>query len=80
MCLRRSALFVARSVLKDVQDVCDHVNPSSQPGNDAEGTFCDSGEHGACADAREVGANAFVFDETPPSEPVYLIRGTAYRC
>ncbi len=32
------------------------------------------------ADAREIGANAFVFDETPPGEPVYLIRGTAYRC
>jgi hypothetical protein len=26
------------------------------------------------------GANAFVFDETPPGEPVYLVRGTGYRC
>ena len=26
------------------------------------------------------GANAFVFDETPPGEPVYLVRGTSYRC
>lgn len=32
------------------------------------------------ADARELGANAFVFDETPPGEPIYLVRGTAYRC
>jgi hypothetical protein len=32
------------------------------------------------ASARAAGANAFVFDETPPGEPVYLIRGTAYRC
>jgi hypothetical protein len=30
--------------------------------------------------ARQGGANAFVFDETPPGEPVYLVRGTAYRC
>jgi hypothetical protein len=30
--------------------------------------------------ARNGGANAFVFDETPPGEPVYLVRGTAYRC
>jgi hypothetical protein len=26
------------------------------------------------------GANAFVFDETPLGEPVYLVRGTGYRC
>jgi hypothetical protein len=30
--------------------------------------------------AQRGGANAFVFDETPPGEPVYLVRGTAYRC
>jgi hypothetical protein len=30
--------------------------------------------------ARKGGANAFVFDETPPGEPVYLVRGTGYRC
>ncbi len=32
------------------------------------------------AAARDAGANAFVFDETPPGEPVYQVRGTAYRC
>ncbi len=32
------------------------------------------------ASARAAGANTFVFDETPPGEPVYLVRGTAYRC
>lgn len=32
------------------------------------------------AAARDAGANAFVFDETSPEEPVYLVRGTAYRC
>ena len=32
------------------------------------------------ASARAAGANAFVFDETPPGDPVYLVRGTAYRC
>jgi hypothetical protein len=26
------------------------------------------------------GANAFVFEETPPGEPIYLVRGTGYRC
>ena len=30
--------------------------------------------------ARRGGANAFVFDATPPGEPVYLVRGTGYRC
>jgi hypothetical protein len=30
--------------------------------------------------AQRGGANAFVFDETPPGEPVYLVRGTGYRC
>lgn len=32
------------------------------------------------ATAREAGANTFVFDETPPGQPVYVVRGTAYRC
>ena len=32
------------------------------------------------AAAREAGANAFVFDDPAPGEPVYLVRGTAYRC
>lgn len=30
--------------------------------------------------ARRSGANAFVFDETSPGEPVYRVSGTAYRC
>jgi hypothetical protein len=30
--------------------------------------------------ARQGGANAFVFDETPPGEPVYRVSGTAYLC
>ncbi len=32
------------------------------------------------AAARDAGANTFVFDETPPGEPIYVVRGTAYRC
>ena len=36
-------------------------------------------ERGAGAAAKG-GANAFVFDETPLGEPVYLVRGTGYRC
>lgn len=34
----------------------------------------------ALALALRGGANAFVFEETPPGEPVYEIRGTGYRC
>jgi hypothetical protein len=30
--------------------------------------------------ARDAGANAFVFDETPPGEMITIVRGTAYRC
>lgn len=26
------------------------------------------------------GANAVVFDDGPPGEPVYVVRGTSYRC
>ena len=34
----------------------------------------------ALALARKGGANAFVFDDPPPGEPVYVVRGRSYRC
>ena len=30
--------------------------------------------------ARRGGANALVFEQGPPGEPVYVVRGTSYRC
>jgi hypothetical protein len=30
--------------------------------------------------ARRGGGNAVVFEEGPPGEPIYVVRGTSYRC